>query len=140
MQMHARSVMCTLSCACSDDLLADFIRSATVFIAWLLRRHFAWIFVIGRASVYGWYQAGREAFTPGESLIAARFVLYFLAVRSILTIPSFRDSILGPREGGCHDCKKAFVTATADVPGGAVTFIRMSVTIAHGCLDVVRFK
>ena len=89
---------------------------------------------------YGWYHAGRVACTPGESLIAARLVLYFFATFSILLMPSFSVTSLGPFVGGSHDCRKVFAIAIAEVPGGAIAFISISETIAHVCLVGVRFR
>lgn len=106
------------------NLLVSLIRSATDFVACLIRRHFAFTFVRGWGAAAGWNHAGRVARTPGESLIAARFALYFFAMFNILLMSLFRFIARGLLVGGFHDWRKVFISATADIPGGADVFIR----------------
>lgn len=96
--------------------------------------------VRGHMAAPGWYQAGREALTLGDILIAARLVLYVFATLSILLMFLFSFPALGPFVGGCHVCRNVFTMATVEVPCGADVFIRMSVTLAHSCLNGVRFR
>ena len=104
MHMHVRLGMCALVLGCPHALFASLIRSLTVLITCLFSRHRTFTFVMGQGVVYGWYHAGRVAWMPGESLIAARFVLYLFATFSILIMPLFSIASLGPLVwGGSHD-------------------------------------
>ena len=62
------------------------IRSVTLDILCVFRRHFAVALLIGCGAVIRWYHAGSWALRLGSRRIAARFVLYFLAVLSILMV------------------------------------------------------
>ena len=140
MQTHAWLGMYVLFCALVVVLFVSLIRSIIVLIMHLFRRHFVWTLVSGRGAAARWYQVGRVARTLGYSLIAARLVLYFFAVHNICLIPSFSVSSLGPLEGGFHDCRKVFVVTMAEVPGGAVALMSMSLTIAHVGLEGIRLR
>jgi hypothetical protein len=135
MQMQAGDGTCVVSRLRSLSLRAILIRSATVFVVCLFRRHFVATFVRGR-----WSAAGRFARTPGERRIAARFVLCFFAVLSILRMFSFSLAARGPLKGGLYVCRKVLNRATIEVPCGAAALISKSVTIAHICLEGVKFR
>jgi hypothetical protein len=140
MQMQAWDGICVASSLRSLSLLDVLIRLATVFVVCLLRRHFVAMFVSSLGFVPVWYHAGSPTCTPGERQIAARFVLYFFAVLSILRMFSFSIVACGPLAGGFHICRKVLTRATSDVPWGAAAIISKSVTIAHVCLVGVRFR
>src|SRR6266404_5388611 len=110
-------------------------------LAWcFLRRHLAADDVSGIVSASGWYQAGGISCTWGDSLMAARLVLYFLATRSILMMSSPSSFVRLPLIGGSQDCMNVLILARADVCGGAALLIRVSVTIAHMGREGVRFR
>ena len=78
--------------------------------------------------------------TSVDKQIAARFVLYFFAVLSILMLSSPSRVVWGPLVGGVQDCVKVFILAIAKVPGGVAAFINRSVTITHAGCEGVRFR
>ena len=116
MQMHAWLLKCVMFLALLHALSTIFIRSATDLVVWLFRRQCALTFTSRQGSVYGCYQVGRAAQMLGESLMAARFVYYFFAMFSILTIPLFSVVSLGPLDSVFQDCRNVFTTATTEVP------------------------
>jgi hypothetical protein len=120
--------------------LVSFIRSATDFALCLFSMHFILTFVSGRGAAPGWYHAGSLARTPGDILIAARFVWYFFATLSILLMFGFIISDRGPLVGGSHVCRNVLISAITDMLGGAEVFISMSVALAHICLEGVRLR
>ena len=113
-------------------ILSDMvIRSATVVTLCCCRRHLAWEDVIGRGFARGWYHAGSWARSCGDRRIAAKLTLYFLAVFSILIVLLLRMFSLAPRVGASQDCRKEFIRARRDVPGGAALLMIRSVIVAH---------
>src|SRR6266702_6968265 len=132
--------MCDLSRHLSSRLLTSFTSSATILMLYFLSRHQDIAFVIGQDFANGWYHKGSFMRSSGERHIAARFVLYFLAVLSILRLCSPKVAARGPLVGGFQDCVKAFVHAIADVPGGAAAFIRRSVMVAQDGWEGERFR
>lgn len=110
-----------------------FRRSATVVTLCRRRRHLAGIDVIGRCFARGWYHAGSWVRSCGDMRIAARFTLYFRAVFNILIMLLFSVSSLTPRVGASHDCRKEFIRAKRDIPGGAALLMIKSVIVAHVC-------
>ena len=89
------------------------------------------MFVRGRFSAPGWYHAGRESFRLVDRRSAFRLVLYFFAIFNILIISVPSLVALGPLVGGSQVWRNELTVANTDVPGGAVAFIRISVTVAH---------
>ena len=115
-------------------ILSDVFRSsATVVILCCRRRHLAGIDVIGRCFARGWYHAGSWVRSCGDMRIAAKFTLYFLAVFNILIILVLSMSSLVPRVGASHDCRKEFIRAKREIPGGAALLMIKSVIVAHEC-------
>jgi hypothetical protein len=80
--------------------------------------HFVLTFVSRRGAAPGWYHAGSLAHTPGDILIAVRFVWYFFATLSILLMFGFIISDRGPLVGGSHICRNVLISAIVDMPGG----------------------
>lgn len=140
MQMHIWDRVWTGLSLHGLNLLVSLIKSTTDFAECLFNRHFVFTFVRGHGAAPGWYHASRDAWIPGDILIATRLVLYFFPMQSILLILGFQVSALGPLIGGVHICRKVFTMAIADVLRGAVVLIRTSVALAHSCLEGVRLR
>ena len=100
-------------------------------IAWLFSRHIDATFVIGCGLADMWYHAGSRDLRWGVSLIAARFVLCFLPMSTILTMSQFRFSTRLPLIGMFQVCRKGFPCACWHVYVGADVSIMRSVTMAH---------
>jgi hypothetical protein len=122
-------------------ILSDMaIRSATVVTVCRRRRHLAGMVAMECGFASGWYQVGSWARSCGDRCIAARWVWYFLATRSILIIPSFRSLSLAPQFGAFHDCRNVFSHARCEMPGGAAWLMIKSVIVAHMGREGVKFR
>ena len=86
-------------------------RSVTFVTLCFLSRHLAMLLFRERWSAVRWYHAGSWARRSGVNLIAARFVLYFLAVFNIRLMSSFRRLALGPFIGAFHVCRNGLSLA-----------------------------
>jgi len=95
--------MCDPSHHLSSRLLTSFTNSATVLMLCFLSRHWDVVFVIGWDFANGWYHKGSFMHSSRERCIAVRFVLYFLAVLSILRLCSPKVAVWGPLVGGFQD-------------------------------------
>lgn len=55
-------------------------------------------------------------------------------------MPSFRRLSLAPRFGTFHDCRKVFIRARCEVPGGAALSIMRSVIVAQRGREGVKLR
>ena len=130
-------VGCCRGCLRRADV---FTRSATFVMLCFFIKHFARLLFSERGSAVRWYHAGSWARICGVILIAARFVLYFLAVSSIRLMSSFRFCALGPLRGTFHDCRKGLSLAGLIEWAGAVASTIWSVIVTHCWREGVKLR
>ena len=105
-----------------------------------VRRHLDAAFVIGRLFEARWYHAGSCERNSIDSRMAARLVLYFFPVLSILIMSLLSSLERGPLSVASQVWRKGFFRARATVPGRAVAAIIKSVTTAQGGRDGEKFR
>ena len=130
-QTHHAVVSCSESVAILFILADTCIRSATVVMLWRSSRHLDATFLMGRNLLAMWYHAGSWARSLGVSRIAARFMLYFLAILIILFMSLFRFFILLPLVGTFQDWRKGLSLALGIVFAGVAVSIIRSIILAQ---------
>ena len=94
------------------------MRSATLVVLCMFRRHFDSTFVIGCGFAAIWYHAGRRDFNCGVSPIVARFASYFCTAVTILTMLLFSFSACLPFIEMFYICRKGFPCAWSHIVVG----------------------
>ena len=115
-------------------LTAVFINSATVQTQCFSSRHFAAGVLIAQGAVLMWYHVGSQALSWGVSLIAARLVLYFFAILTILVMLLFVGCAFSLCVGAFQLQRKGFIIACFMSPSGTDALMIRSVIMAYSSL------